>query len=387
MDTDQTVTAVFTRLAACSDSRDNDTDGLVDLADPGCASAADDNEADPVTLTVQRGGDGSGAVTASGIDCGSTCSHDYDPGTSVAVTATPATGSSFDHWSGACSGTGSCTVTMDADRTVTAVFTRLRPTLSVDRQGTGGGSVAGTGISCPATCSSQYDYGAVVSLTATPAAGSTFDHWSGACSGTGPCTVTMNADRSVTAVFTRIRYTLTVERQGTGSGKVTATGIDCGATCSAQYDPGTIVTLTATAASGSKFDGWSGACSGTRSCTVTMSASRTVTAVFTDTNRRPVAKSESWTIAPGQQLRVAAPGVLGNDRDPDGDPLTAEIVEISFASSEWSGLASDGSFTYTAGPGTATKLNKKITYRAVDSHGAKSDPVTSTVTIDPKLRR
>src|SRR5207253_7449518 len=78
--------------------------------------------------------------------------------------------------------------------------------------------------------------------------------------------------------------TLTVNKAGTGSGTVTASppGIDCGATCSASYNSGTRVFLTPTPDGGSTFTGWSGcdAVSGT-SCTVTMSAARSVTASFT----------------------------------------------------------------------------------------------------------
>jgi hypothetical protein len=59
-------------------------------------------------------------------------------------------------------------------------------------------------------------------------------------------------------------------------------GIDCGATCSADYDYNTAVTLTATADPGSTFRGWSGAgCSGTGNCVVTMDAAKSVTAEFT----------------------------------------------------------------------------------------------------------
>jgi hypothetical protein len=61
---------------------------------------------------------------------------------------------------------------------------------------------------------------------------------------------------------------------------VTGTNINCGSTCSASYASGTSVTLTAIAASGSTFAGWSGACTGTATCTVSMNAARTVTATF-----------------------------------------------------------------------------------------------------------
>ncbi len=77
-------------------------------------------------------------------------------------------------------------------------------------------------------------------------------------------------------------YTLTVTKAGTGSGTVTSSpsGINCGSTCGAGYAIGTSVTLTGTAASGSTFGGWSGACSGTGACTVPMTAARSVTATF-----------------------------------------------------------------------------------------------------------
>ncbi len=68
--------------------------------------------------------------------------------------------------------------------------------------------------------------------------------------------------------------TVTVSKAGTGSGTVTSApaGVDCGSTCSAQFADGASVTLTAVAAAGSTFAGWSGACSGTGTCPLTMSA-------------------------------------------------------------------------------------------------------------------
>jgi hypothetical protein len=77
------------------------------------------------TLTVSKAGTGAGTVTSSpaGINCGSTCSHAYDDGTPVSLTASPAAGSNFAGWSGGgCSGTGTCYVSMTANRTVTATF-------------------------------------------------------------------------------------------------------------------------------------------------------------------------------------------------------------------------------------------------------------------------
>ncbi len=106
-------------------------------------------------------GDGSGSVSSSpaGIDCGTDCSEAYDDGTLVTLTAVADTGSDFSGWSGeGCSGTGTCQVTMDAARSVTATFD-LEPTptflLSVTLAGDGSGSVSSspTGIDCGTDCS------------------------------------------------------------------------------------------------------------------------------------------------------------------------------------------------------------------------------------------
>ncbi len=76
------------------------------------------------TLTVTKGGTGSGTVSGSTISCGSTCSKTAIPtGTSITLTASPASGSTFTGWSGGgCTGTGSCTVTILTHTTVTATF-------------------------------------------------------------------------------------------------------------------------------------------------------------------------------------------------------------------------------------------------------------------------
>lgn len=74
--------------------------------------------------------------------------------------------------------------------------------------------------------------------------------------------------------------TLTVSKAGAGSGTVTGTGIACGADCSQVFNRGASVTLTATATTGT-FTGWSGACTGTGACVVSMSGAQLVTATFT----------------------------------------------------------------------------------------------------------
>jgi len=90
-------------------------------------------------------------------------------------------------------------------------------------------------------------------------------------------------------------FALTVSKTGAGGGMVTSNpaGISCGASCSASFNSGTTVTLTAAPAAGSTFTGWSGSgCTGPGSCTVTMTAARSVTAAFA------VAQTLSLTVTP-----------------------------------------------------------------------------------------
>ena len=89
-------------------------------------------------------------------------------------------------------------------------------------------------------------------------------------------------------------YTLTVNRSGTGSGTVTASGISCGSDCIETVNTGTSFTLSATANSGSTFAGWSGGgCSGTNTCNVTLNANTTVTASF---DQPVLAANSTWYV-------------------------------------------------------------------------------------------
>ena len=91
-----------------------------------------------VSLTVTRTGGGSIASSPAGISCGSTCSASFASGTSVTLSATPATGSVFTGWSGGgCSGTGSCVVMLTSATMVNAAFAPAPVTVTVVRAGLG----------------------------------------------------------------------------------------------------------------------------------------------------------------------------------------------------------------------------------------------------------
>ena len=236
-------------------------------------------------LTASLAGTGSGTVTSTpaGISCGVDCSEVYSHNTQMTLTATPATGSGFSGWSGACTGSGTCTVTMTQAHSVMATFSSY--VLKVRLSGAGIGTVTSTtaGINCGTDCSEAYGADTGLTLIATPMEGSAFSGWSGACTEpSSMCSFSMTQDRTVTAKFSVATHSLTASLAGTGSGTVTSTpaGISCGVDCSEAYNHNTQVTLAAAPMTGSVFSGWSGACTGTGTCTVTMTQARSVTATF-----------------------------------------------------------------------------------------------------------
>jgi Ca2+-binding RTX toxin-like protein len=97
----------------------------------GTASAVVALTVGTFTLTVEKTGNGRILSTPAGIDCGATCGADFETGTAVTLVADPDPGWSFPGWTGACSGTGPCTVTMDAARSLGADFLPPPPTPGV----------------------------------------------------------------------------------------------------------------------------------------------------------------------------------------------------------------------------------------------------------------
>lgn len=99
---------------------------LIVLSLIGCGGGdSSSGGAQTFTITVTMNGNGSGRVTSlpDGIFCGTDCSEDYNSDTQVTLTAAPYSGSNFAGWSGGgCSGTATCTLSMNVDTTVTAIF-------------------------------------------------------------------------------------------------------------------------------------------------------------------------------------------------------------------------------------------------------------------------
>ena len=286
-------------------------------------------------LTVVKGGAGNGIVTSSpsGIFCGSSCSAAFPQGTTVTLQASAGNGATFSGWSEpSCSG-ASCTVMLNAARTVTANFA-AGVVLSVAKAGNGGGLVYSTavGINCGSSCSATVPPGTLVSLVAAPAPGASFIGWSDpACTG-NVCQVAMNSARTLTATF---GADATLSLAVLGSGTVTAAGgeISCSAVCSKVFPYGTSLVLTATPAAGFRFAGWSGACSGTANpCTVTMDAARSVTANF----EQAPSFQLSVTVGAGGTVS-SSPAGISNCSNGTCTALFVQGTPVSLSASPFSG--------------------------------------------------
>ena len=237
---------------------------------------------------------------------------------SLVISGTPSAGGSF-----------SFSLTLQeaggAQKTV-QVPLEIREPLSLSFGGTGSGSVLfSTGVSCSGDCSLTFPSGTSLTLTALPALSSQFSGWAGACSGSGPCSVTMDGAQEIEASFAIRSATLTVHRPWDGSGEVQLSdGASCGGSCSRLYDWGSEITLTATAAPGSVFLGWGGACSGTGSCTVSLEGDRLVFARFQQAgpDLQSIGSGTQHTVALRNDGTLIAWGYNGNGELGDGTTVS-----------------------------------------------------------------
>jgi len=218
------------------------------------------------TLSLPDIPSGAGAIARSPAPDCSTEQGKYTQGTQVTVTATPSAAPWFFlGWTGACTDTATCLVTMESDQTLGAEFVQ-RFILTANASPSAAGNVLGAGT---------YDAGGQVTVRAASTSPHwIFKEWSGDCQGQGSCLVTLDRDLTVTAIFEEKIYQVTLTTQGRGSVTLEPSG--------GSYRPGTVVVLTVNPEAKWGLDGWTGACSGTDACVITMDGDLAVTAKFVE---------------------------------------------------------------------------------------------------------
>jgi hypothetical protein len=196
------------------------------------------------TLTYTAGEHGSiSGLTPQTVDHGS----DGTP-----VTAVADANYHFVQWSDGATANPRTDTNVTGDIAVTASFAIDQYTLTY---------AAGEHGSISGTTPQTVDHGSDgTPVTAVPETGYHFVQWSDGATSNPRTDTNVTGDISVTASFAIDQYPLTVTLAGSGQGTVRSdpAGIDCETDCSGTFDYGTVVTLTATAAAGSRFAGWTG---------------------------------------------------------------------------------------------------------------------------------
>ena len=195
-------------------------------------------------------------------------------GATVSITATPAAEYLFSSWTGATGTTATTSVVMNSNKTVTANFVKKKYALTTSVEGEG----TVTEKVIKAGAATDYNSGTIVELTASPSAEWLFVKWTGDLTGTeNPTQITIDKAKTVTAVFVKKQYALTIEIEGEGT--VAEKVIKAGA--ATDYNSGTVVELTATPKDGWKFKEWSEDLESTENpAEITIDKAKTIKAVF-----------------------------------------------------------------------------------------------------------
>ena len=219
-------------------------------------------------------------ATANPVEGGSVfpSSQQYDSGDIAAITATPSSEYIFQNWSGSASGTSpSTTVTMNSDKSVVANFIKKKYALTLNVEGEG--SITQKVIKAGVARNDDYTSGTILELTANPEGEWLFVEWKGDLTGNeNPKQITIDKAKTVTAVFIKKQYPLTIEVEGLGSviEKVIKAGV-----ARNDYNSGTILELTANGQTGWNFVEWQGDLTGNDNPKqITIDKAKTVKAVF-----------------------------------------------------------------------------------------------------------
>ncbi len=317
---------------------------------PKTSSAPESKAVPKYTVAVSVSPAGAGTVSPGG--------GSYSSGDKITFVATASPGYQFSAWSGSAYGSDpSVTVSVEGDRSITAIFAPIRPTLTTSMQPPGGGSVS------PSTVT--VDYHQTVVVTATPSSGYRFGHWEGTNSATAnPSSVVLDSNKTIVAYFTNV-YKLSV------SANPTAYTITISPNAGV-FDAGTPVKLTATLLFPYAFKSWTGADKNDMNpTTVTMNGDANISlnvvqCVNGDTKTASGHLAQNMGTVPttsiqiqlnigewvqGQIIAGTSPLVYANIKDPNGNTVK------DF------GAPGQANFTFSAqvtGPYTVTFQNKTI---------------------------
>ncbi|MDA8937732.1 hypothetical protein N9H23_01200 [Flavobacteriaceae bacterium] len=223
---------------------------------------------DPIiyTLTTSANPSDGGTVSPS--------TQQYDEGKTATITATASSEFLFQSWSGATGSTNSTSVVMNSDKSVTANFVKKKYALTTTVEGEG----TVTEKVIKAGAATDYNSGTIVELTAVPSGEWLFVEWKGDLTESeNPTQITIDKAKSVTAVFVKKQYPLTVEVEGEGT--VTEEVIKQG--LATDYNSGTIVELTAVPTGDWEFIEWTGDLTGSENpVQITIDGPKTVKARF-----------------------------------------------------------------------------------------------------------
>jgi hypothetical protein len=329
-----------------------------------------------VPLTVTLIGDGRVTSNPIGLECAAgTCVTEFPAGTRVTLVPQGGADTVFGAWAGACSGSGTCTVSLAAPRSVNASFV-AGATLTVEVVSEGGrvSSRPAGFANCTDACSAKFSQGTTVTLTAAANPGGTFTGWGDFCAFRGTnttCAVPLDANTSVTASFDLRAYALNVTAATpvgmSGQGDVGSIGgpfVTCpfGSTCSTDIGHGTRVVLVASPEPGNRFLNWTGGpCSGrtNATCEFTQTTNASTTALFRAATGVQVLKAGNGAGT------VSGPGVSCG-ADCSQDVFTGSAVRLTPTAATgsvflgWSGDECDGQAA-GACAFTASGLNRTVT--------------------------
>lgn len=249
------------------------------------------------TLSVEKTGSGTGNVHSQSfdIDCGTTCGSDYTAGSSVTLAAVADPGSTFLGWSGACSGTDACVLTMSSNLTATAQFGVEQGvsygSLSFAVDGLPSGPSGTMHVNGPSLTDYTVDLPSGIGQNLSDVSPGvyvanvdpvTFEGQLYLPRPVNVSTVVVTGGNGDLTAHYAIARAVSLTITGTGAGHVESSpaGIDCTTSCVGQFADGDVVELIAEPEAGSTFVGWTGPCSGQGVCEVTVDEALAVGAEF-----------------------------------------------------------------------------------------------------------